>query len=417
MHDKRPDQEDEPESRELRPVSLALAEALEDDKAEMVQANLAELQAQSSKTLASSISAMVPEYDATLLHVAASAGNLSAVRALIDLGADIEARDETGDTPLQTALSSIYFKPVDAVALLLLAHNANCLEPDRYTLTPLHHAASRGGGMLVDALIRAGADIDFRAGHDGATTPLHAAAEDGNASAARILLAAGADIETADGNGRTALLLAVEHGQREVARVLIDARCKIDCRDDARQTPLHFATRYGEDDLVQDLIAAGATLSASDERGQTPQQILQAFDATDLTGVPQTASPASLDNNTRTAILRTILFQNRPGWEDYAESSFAGMLHEKNCWMANRCARVRAAITGLRNPGYGPLDRAIASAAFTFFADVTNSIAAHQNPNDGFSIQGIDDDVLNEEYWDLRSVLDGYFSWIEKTTD
>lgn len=414
MQDQGPDQEYEPENREARSVSHALAKALE-EVPDRVEAHLTDLKTLPPETLATIIDEIVPEFDAPLLHLAAGEGNLQAARALVDFGADVEALDESGDTPLQTALSSIYFTRTDAVAMLLLGRNADCLATDRYALTPLHHAASRGGRTLVEALIEAGADVNCRAGHDGTVTPLHRAAEDGNAPATAALLAAGAEMETADADGHTAFMLAVEFGNRDVAKLLVDAGCDIDCRDNKLQTPLHFAARYGDDDLIRDLVAAGASPTASDRRGQTPQQILQAFGRADL--LADADATPSLDDETRTAIFRTVLFQNRPAWDDYEASSFAAILHENQRWKVDRCARVRAAITGLRAPGDSPLDRAVASAAFTFFADTMNSFAAHQNTNDGFSIEGIDDDQLYDEYWEVRAALDGYFAWRLKTED
>jgi len=414
MQDQGPDRDDEPENREARAVSLALAKALEEEP-DRVEAALADLKALPPETLAATIDDIVPDFDAPLLHLAAGEGNLQAVRALVDLGAELEALDESGDTPLQTALSSIYFAPTDAVAMLLLARNADCLKPDRFALTPLHHAAARGGRPLVEVLVEAGADVNSRAGHDGTVTPLHRAAEEGNAPATAALLAAGAEMETGDVSGHTAFMLAVEFGSRDVARLLVDAGCTIDCKDNRLQTPLHFAARYGEDALVKDLAAAGANPAASDRRGQTPLMILQAFERTDLLADAQAVEAPPLDAETRAAIFRTVLFQNRPAWEDYESSSFAAVLHENKCWKADRCARIRAAITGLTDAGYGPLDRAVASAAFAFFADTMNSFAAHQNANDGFSIEGIDDDRLYDEYWDLRAALDGYFAWREQS--
>jgi len=416
MQDQGPDRDDEPESQEARSVSRALAKALEEDP-DGIDTALADLKALPPETLATTIDAIVPEFDAPLLHLATGEGNLRAVRALLDFGADIEAPDETGDTPLQTALSSIYFAPTDAVARLLIARNADCLKPDRFALTPLHHAAARGDRTLVEALVETGADVNSRAGHDGTVTPLHRAAEEGNTPATAALLAAGAEMEAGDINGHTAFMLAVEFGNRGVARLLVDAGCIIDCRDNKRQTPLHFAARYGEDALVKDLAAAGANPAASDRRGQTPTQILQAFDRTDLFPGTHADDAPALDAETRIAIFRTVLVQNRPGWDDYEASSFAAILHENKWWKTERCARTRAAIAGLQGAGHEPLDRAVASAAFTFFADTMNSIAAHQNPNDGFSIEGIDDDRLYDEFWELRATLDGYFSWRDQNGD
>ena len=59
----------------------------------------------------------------TPLHMAARRGNAEVAGALIDCGADIKARDRTGDTPLRRAVNCDKV----AVARLLLNNGA---EPD-----------------------------------------------------------------------------------------------------------------------------------------------------------------------------------------------------------------------------------------------------------------------------------------------
>lgn len=63
--------------------------------------------------------------------------------------------------------------------------------------TPLHFAAHRGLGAVVDALLDAGADVRARETASG-TTPLHWAAEGGHPAIARSLVERGAELEPVD---------------------------------------------------------------------------------------------------------------------------------------------------------------------------------------------------------------------------
>jgi ankyrin repeat protein len=87
----------------------------------------------------------------TALHMAARRGNVAVAAALLDCGADIEARDRRGDTPLRRAVNC----EQTAVAALLLTRGADRQAPGSRSLTPclaarssamkrLLHAGSRG---------------------------------------------------------------------------------------------------------------------------------------------------------------------------------------------------------------------------------------------------------------------------------
>ena len=77
----------------------------------------------------------------TALHMAARRGHVLVAEALLDCGANIEARDKSGDTPLRRAVNC--GKP--EVAALLLARGANRNSVGSRGLTPV--SAARGAPM------------------------------------------------------------------------------------------------------------------------------------------------------------------------------------------------------------------------------------------------------------------------------
>ena len=92
--------------------------------------------------------------DRTPLMHAAAKGNLAAARALLDLGADVNARNATGDTALRVAASD----GTPEVAKLLLEAGGDPLLPGRLGLTPLDRARERHtpqGRMIAAMFMRA----------------------------------------------------------------------------------------------------------------------------------------------------------------------------------------------------------------------------------------------------------------------
>jgi ankyrin repeat protein len=74
----------------------------------------------------------------TALHMAARRGNVDVIGALLDGGADLEARDSAGDTPLRRAVNC---NKVEAVRLLL-SRGADRYSKGSRALTPVLAARS-----------------------------------------------------------------------------------------------------------------------------------------------------------------------------------------------------------------------------------------------------------------------------------
>ncbi len=83
----------------------------------------------------------------TALHMAARRGNVEAADALLECGANIEARDSLGETPLRRAVNC----GKTGVAALLLAKGADPHSPGSKGLTPLSAARTREMRSLLES--------------------------------------------------------------------------------------------------------------------------------------------------------------------------------------------------------------------------------------------------------------------------
>ena len=128
----------------------------------------------------------------------AEAADLEQWHACLAAGADPNARDENGSTPLHWAAT---WGRTSAVRALLEA-GAKPDARDKEGRTALHDAARWGHESVVEALLDAGAKPNARGDVLG-VTPLHMAAYEGHASVVKALLDAGAKPDAWDKSGET----------------------------------------------------------------------------------------------------------------------------------------------------------------------------------------------------------------------
>jgi|GEM_PF-1924796 len=184
----------------------------------------------------------------TPLHRAAERGLSEIVLALIRRGANVDARrPERQDSPLHFAANA-------GVARALIDHGADIEARDWSDRTPLHWAAQFGRADVVGLLIESGARVDSLSS-DGAT-PLHWAARQGHIEAARLLLQAGAGANRKDDHGRAPLHLAAWSGGTAVVELLLEAGADPAERNKGGQTPRHEAKLNGQEAAARILEAA-----------------------------------------------------------------------------------------------------------------------------------------------------------------
>jgi ankyrin repeat protein len=108
--------------------------------------------------------------------------NLPEVSRLFRAGADVNAKDRYGDTPLHFACSFGHVQ----VVIALLDRGADTEVKDRHGWTPLHWASLYNHLAVVKALLSGGANI--LAVNDYGRLPIHFAVSKGNSEVAKCLL-------------------------------------------------------------------------------------------------------------------------------------------------------------------------------------------------------------------------------------
>jgi hypothetical protein len=194
----------------------------------------------------------------TGLHAAAAAGNVMEIERLLVAGADREARDGNGRTPLHVA---VYRKKYDAARVLLAkGANANALDRQRYDVVTIA-AVADDVPMLKLALEGGASAKNVTSPYDG--TALIAAAHLGHVEVVQILIRAGAPLDHINNLTWTALMESIvlgDGGKRhtETLRALVAAGANVNIPDRAGVTPLAHARGRGYKEMTGILEKAGA---------------------------------------------------------------------------------------------------------------------------------------------------------------
>lgn len=253
------------------------------------------------------------------LPAAATAGDVDAVRRLIDLGFAVDAVDAQGCTALLRAAGGGHL----AVVHLLLARQADPQHASASGATPLSAAVSMRQMDIVSALLDAGAHLEHRL--PGGVTVLMLACALGLPDIAARLLSANADVHACDAQQLAPLHCAALYGfaARDLSRLmalldtlllagaepdkaaagdvtplllllgaraepgtacdeqvvlagverLLDEEVSLEVRDPRGFGPLHLAALHGLPLLVQRLLRAGADPEVRDTLNRSPREI------------------------------------------------------------------------------------------------------------------------------------------------
>ncbi|RJR12602.1 ankyrin repeat domain-containing protein [Candidatus Parcubacteria bacterium] len=156
------------------------------------------------------------------------------VKLFIENGADVNAKNPSGWTPLHFA------KDID-IAILLIEKGADVNAKTLGNVSPLHESAFRCNKEISQLLIEKGADVNAK--DESGSTPLHGIVG----------------------------VLTFEN-KKETILTLLKNGANINVQNNSGLSPLHIAAKYGTgyEELLPLLIENGADINAKTNDGKTP---------------------------------------------------------------------------------------------------------------------------------------------------
>jgi ankyrin repeat protein len=239
-------------------------------------------------------------------------GRLSLVIELLKKGADVNDKDDDGQTALHRAVA----KGHKSLTVALIALGADLGEKDAKGRTPMMLAAEAGNadilgllvapdaasGMVKDALGLAGAELKInlqgfgdrlkeavssaqdQTDGEGRTALMLAAAKGHSECVKRLLMSGWTRMLRGDKQGQNALMLAVLHGDAETLDALLDRRFSLTLADlrkaDAQgKTALDLAEAGGKKPIIKRLWMELAPKAAAEGELETVKAALEKYPA------------------------------------------------------------------------------------------------------------------------------------------
>jgi len=205
----------------------------------------------------------------TALHYAASSGQLEFVELLIKNGID----PDLINNKIETALHKASEKGYADIIKFLINHGAAPNAKNKKGETPLHYATHKGKVDVIKTLIELGADPNSK--RKNGNTPLHTAASIGDVKAIKVLIELGADPNANAQKGWTPLHEAASNGQAEAIKVLVKLGADPNTKGKSLfnklgNSPLHVAAFKGKVEAVKALLELGADPNIKNKLGLTP---------------------------------------------------------------------------------------------------------------------------------------------------
>lgn len=216
------------------------------------------------------------EDESTLLHILANKCSKHETRAqkisalLLQSGADVNAKDKNGDTPLHIAARE---GQRDLCVIFLEHQKAKGASPkinirNKKSMTPLHYAAQQGQLQVMELLIKEGADPSIK--DNQKYFPLHHAAERGYHTCCKTLAPFYLDDAAQDQEQIPPVMLAARKGHYLCYKEMTDAKMNLSYKDGLGNTALHIVAKLGFEKFVVLLLDMDANPNIQNNIGNTP---------------------------------------------------------------------------------------------------------------------------------------------------
>ncbi|CAK4088074.1 unnamed protein product [Aphanomyces euteiches] len=205
------------------------------------------------------------------LHLAVSMPKaVDFIDVLLEHGADVNAKDYDGLTPLMVVASHGNLQLLKFVMGRAPSIRLNAV--DNKGFSALHHACAKNQVEICDYLVALASDHQVvlnAASYDG-MYPLHVLAILGHVECACALQQGPWDVNVYDAEGRTPLHLAIASNRSAFVMFLLEMGADPSAKDALSRTPLHYAMecKLGLE-MVSSLRKFKVDLNATDERGDT----------------------------------------------------------------------------------------------------------------------------------------------------
>ena len=231
----------------------------------------------------------------TPLSIAVQKNDLETVKLLTAAGADIHTQDTNGNSPISIALAG------NSEMLEAVVNETNAGLTDSNGNTPLHLALICDAPLAkIQYIISLMKDVNTR-NKDG-NSALFLSILKNRQKVGELLLAKNADIFSTNTNNNSPLRLALKYGGT-VQDWLITSKT-IKQKDGTGNTVLHYAAEWQYKDAINGLVMKGADISAKNANGETP---LFSAVKTNNPDIIQTVIDCGADINARDNLGSTVM--------------------------------------------------------------------------------------------------------------
>lgn len=206
---------------------------------------------------------LIKSHENNLFH-AVKDGNLGLVRDLaIQKNIDINAVDNNGLTVLMIAAS----KGDRTVVKVLLDAGASVDTVDSSGNTALMLAIKVGSDQTVNFILEKDDNIDIK--NNSGNTPLMIAVKKGYDKIVKLLLGKSVKVNIIDNAGNTPLMVSIGKKNINITKLLLDSGANVNIPNKEGVVPLMVASFYGDKFLAEELLEKGADINIQDSNGIT----------------------------------------------------------------------------------------------------------------------------------------------------